>query len=95
MLEDAHWADVAGLARRYFDIRASIIWAMKGALRSSGTTSQACLPRRGVCDSIEVGVEEHEDGEKAVLGDVDDTELHAVQLVGDVDEPELHPTEAR
>jgi uncharacterized membrane protein YeiH len=35
MLEDTHWVDVAGLAWRYFDIGASIIWATTGALRAA------------------------------------------------------------
>jgi uncharacterized membrane protein YeiH len=35
MLEETHWADVAGLAWRYFDFGASIIWATTGALRAA------------------------------------------------------------
>jgi len=35
MLDDAHWADVAGMAWRYFDLGASIIWATTGALRAA------------------------------------------------------------
>jgi uncharacterized membrane protein YeiH len=35
MLDETHWADVAGLAWRYFDLGASIIWATTGALRAA------------------------------------------------------------
>lgn len=35
MLDETHWSDVAGLAWRYFDIGASIIWAVTGALRAA------------------------------------------------------------
>jgi len=35
MFDAAHWGDVAGIAWRYFDIGASIIWAVTGALRAA------------------------------------------------------------
>ncbi|HKU44444.1 MAG TPA: TRIC cation channel family protein [Polyangiales bacterium] len=35
MLDETHWADVAGLAWRYIDLGASIIWATTGALRAA------------------------------------------------------------
>lgn len=35
LLEQTHWLEVAGLAWRYFDIGASVIWATTGALRAA------------------------------------------------------------
>lgn len=35
LLEQTHWLEVAGLAWRYFDVGASVIWAITGALSAA------------------------------------------------------------